>query len=182
MDDRAAGTKVGGEKVTEMAEMAKTAKMLIAYYSRTEHTQHMAEAVAKGASLVESLEVELKSVSDVEPNSLLDYDAIIIGSPTYYGTMAAEVKQLFDESIAIHGQLAGKVGGAFSSSANVGGGNETTVLDILKAMLIHGMVIPGRAMGDHYGPVAIGDIDQRSEGQCGRLGKTVGELTMQLHA
>jgi len=95
--------------------------------------------------------------------------------------MAGELKTLIDESVAFHGQLAGKVGGALTSSANVGGGNETTVLDILKALLIHGMVIQGTASGDHYGPVAIGDIDERSRTECLKLGKTVAELAVKLH-
>ena len=84
------------------------ARMLICYYTRTKNTEHMAEAVAEGAREMDALEVEVKPVSKVEARSLLDYDAIIMGSPTYYGTMAAEVKQLLDESVAIHGQLAGE--------------------------------------------------------------------------
>ncbi len=157
------------------------AKILICYYSRTQHTQRMAEAVAKGAAQIDNTDVQIKSVDEIQPNDLLSYDAIIMGSPTYYGSMASELKKLIDESVAFHGQLAGKVGGAFSSSANVGGGNETTVLDILKAMLIHGMVIQGSAMGDHYGPVAVGDVDTRATKQCTNLGKSVAALTVKLH-
>jgi len=157
------------------------AKMLVCYYSRTGHTQGMAEAVAKGARQVEGMTVDLKPVSDAGVTDLLGYDAIVIGSPTYYGTMAAEIKNLFDESVVFHGQLAGKVGGAFSSSANIGGGNETTILDILKAMLIHGMVVIGSANGDHYGPVAIGAMDRRAESQCVNYGKMVGRLAATLH-
>ena len=157
------------------------AKMLVCYYSRSGHTEHMAEAVADGAREVEQVAVETKPVAGIAARDLLGYDAIALGSPTYYGTMAAEVKQLLDESVAFHGQLDGKVGGAFSSSANVGGGNETTVLDILKAMLIHGMVVQGSPSGDHYGPVAIGDVDERSAGECRKLGKLVAELAVKLH-
>ena len=157
------------------------AKMLISYYSRTGHTEHMAEAIAESAREVDALTVEIKPLEKITPEDLLGFDAIIIGSPTYYGTMAAEVKQLFDDSIAFHGMLDGKVGGAFTSSANVGGGNETTVLNILKAMLIHGMVIQGGVAGDHYGPVTIGEIDQRSKEQCVNLGTRVGELAVKLH-
>jgi NAD(P)H dehydrogenase (quinone) len=141
----------------------------------------MAEAVASGARQVEGAEVDLRPIGGLEARELLGYDAIIIGSPTYYGTMAAEIKRLFDESCVFHGQLAGKVGGAFASSANVGGGNETTVLDILKAMLIHGMVIQGNHAGDHYGPVAVGDIDRRSENQCNAMGTICAQLAVRLH-
>jgi NAD(P)H dehydrogenase (quinone) len=156
------------------------AKILVTYYSRTGHTQHMAEAVAEGAA-PHAAKVDLKPIAELTPADLLKYDAIIIGSPTYYGTMAAPIKRLLDDSVAIHGQLSGKIGGAFASSANIGGGNETTVLDLLKALLIHGMVIPGNASGDHYGPVAVGEPDARSRKGCEALGAMVAVLATKLH-
>ncbi|MCD6365148.1 MAG: NAD(P)H-dependent oxidoreductase [Planctomycetes bacterium] len=157
------------------------ARVLVCYYSRSGHTEHMAASVAKGAGEVQGANVELKSVADVSAGRLLDYDAIVMGSPVYYGMMAAEMKKLLDESVSIHGKLKGKVGGAFASSANIGGGNETTTLGILQAMLIHGMVIQGLPEGDHYGPVAIGDEDDRSRRQCLGLGRSVAELAVKLH-
>lgn len=157
------------------------AKILVCCYSRTKHTEHMAEAVAQGAGEVDGAEVERTTADKVQAARLVDYDAIVLGSPTYYGTMSAEIKRLLDDSVRVQGQLAGKVGGAFSSSANVGGGNETTVLDLLKALLIHGMVVPGSATGDHYGPVAVGDPDARAIEECKKLGRTVAELAVKLH-
>ena len=157
------------------------AKMLIAYYSRSGHTRGMAEEVAEGARGAGDVEVDCKDVTTLSAQELLNYDAIVLGSPTYYGSMAAEVKKLLDESVAFHGQLTGKVGGAFSSSANIGGGNETTIMDILKALLIHGMVIQGTASGDHYGPVAIGAVDDRAKEECRKLGRNVAALTKKLH-
>ena len=156
-------------------------KVLVAYYSRTGNTEKMAQAVAEGARRESGAKVDCRPVADLKPADLLAYDAVVLGSPTYYGTMAAEVKKLLDESVAFHGQLAGKVGGAFSSSANVGGGNETTVLDLLKALLIHGMVIQGSASGDHYGPVAVGAPDERAVKECNRLGQAVAALAVKLH-
>lgn len=156
------------------------ARILICYYSRTHHTEHMAEAVARGARQVEGVEVDIKQAGQVKAADWLDYDALIIGSPTYYGTMAAELKALFDESVAFHGKMEGKVGGAFASSANIGGGNETTILDILNAMLIHGMVIQGSSQGGHYGPVAIGDMDARAREECLNLGRRVARLALKL--
>ena len=162
--------------------MAEPVRMLICYYSRTAHTQHMAEAIAEGAAQVEGVAAEVRPISQIDVRELLDYDAILLGSPTYYGTMAAEVKQLIDDTIAFHGQLNGKVGGAFASSANVAGGNETTIMDILAALLIHGMVVQGTPTGDHYGPVAIGDLDRRSKTHCIAYGKYMAELTVRLHS
>jgi NAD(P)H dehydrogenase (quinone) len=151
------------------------AKALVIYYSRSGNTRKMAQLVAEGVEK-EGVEVALKDVKDVDVNELSKYEAIIIGSPTYYGTMAAEIKKLLDDSVKFHGKLDGKIGGAFSSSANIAGGNETTVLDILHAMLIHGMIIQGDPQGDHYGAVAIGAPDERATKECLRMGSRVAKL------
>jgi len=158
------------------------AKMLIAYYTQTGHTAHMAEAIADGAREIAGVTVTVKPLAEIGCKDLAGYDAVLLGSPTYYGSMAWELKKLIDDSVTFHGQLVGKVGGAFTSSANVGGGNETTVMDILKAMLVHGMVIAGVHKGDHYGPVAIGDVDDRARKQCTRYGRTLAELAVKLRS
>ncbi len=155
------------------------AKLLIAYYSRSGNTEKMSELIEEGAR-IEGVEVVRKAVGEVKAKDLLDYDGVILGSPTYYGSMAAELKKLLDKSVSFHGKLEGKVGGAFSSAANIGGGNETTIMDILKALLIHGMIIRGDSSGDHYGPVAINAPDRRAEAQCKRYGKRIAELTRRL--
>lgn len=155
------------------------AKVLVVYYSRTGNTAKMAEMVARGVRIA-GAEVECKTVEKSGPDDLLQCDGVIIGSPTYYGTMAAEVKKYIDASIRHHGRLVGKVGGAFASSGGLAGGNETTVLDIVKALLIHGMIVQGNVEGDHYGAVAVGAPDKRSEEQCCILGKIIGDLCARL--
>jgi NAD(P)H dehydrogenase (quinone) len=155
------------------------AKVLIVYYSKVGSTAQMAELVADGVR-EEGVEVVVQKVEDADVRGLLAYDAIICGSPTYYGLMAAEMKAFFDKSVVIHGQLEGKVGGAFTSAANLAGGNETTLLSILEAMLIHGMVVQGTAQRDHYGPVALGKPDDRAVGECHKLGRNVARLAVKL--
>ncbi len=155
-------------------------KILVAYYSKSGNTEKMADFVAEGAKK-NGAEVIQKKVEDIDVEQLMEFDALIIGSPTYYGAMSYEVKKLFDDSVKLQGRLKGKVGGAFSSSANPGGGNETTVMTILQAMLIHGMVAQGTPMGDHYGPVAINAPDERAGRQCRELGGRVAELAEKLH-
>ncbi|MBN2120724.1 MAG: flavodoxin domain-containing protein [Candidatus Omnitrophica bacterium] len=150
-------------------------KVLVAYYSRTGTTKKMAEIISNSLK-EQDLEVVLASVEKVKPKDLLSFEGIIIGSPTYYGTLSFEVKKLLDESVAFHGSLDGKAGGAFSSAANIAGGNETTVLSILEAMLIHGMIIQGDPKGDHYGPVAIGEVDKRAQTNCIRFAKRFAQL------
>jgi NAD(P)H dehydrogenase (quinone) len=88
--------------------------------------------------------------------------------------------KIIDESVKYHGKLNGKVGGAFSTSANVGGGNETTILSILQAMLIHGMIIQGNPNFDHYGPVAIEEPTDKDLEKCRFLGKRIVQLGKKL--
>ncbi len=155
------------------------AKVLIIYYSSTGNTKKMANYVAEGVKK-EKVEVILKPVSEIKPEDLLNYEGIIIGSPTYYGGAAAPIRDLIDKSVKFHGKLEGKVGGAFTSSGCIGGGNETTILSILTAMLIHGMIIQGTSDDDHYGPVAIGAPDKRAKANCVALGERVAKLVKKL--
>ena len=144
------------------------AKILVTYYSRTGNTEEMAGLIAENLKK-HGNEATLKKVEETKPADFKEADGIIIGSPTYYGSMAAEAKELLDASVSLHGRLDGKVGAAFSSAANTAGGNETTVLSILNAMLIHGFIIQGDPQGSHYGPVAIGAPDGRAKKECARL-------------
>jgi NAD(P)H dehydrogenase (quinone) len=155
------------------------AKGIVIYYSRSGNTKKMAELIAEGMD-TNGLPAECKSIIDVNLDEILTYDAIVVGSPTYYGHMAAPLKELFDKLVTHHGALNGKVGAAFSSAANIGGGNETTIMGILEVMLIHGMIIQGDPKGDHYGPVSIGKPDERVENQCTRRGARIAELTKKL--
>lgn len=154
-------------------------KILIAYYSRTGNTKAMAEAIAQGVK-EESVTCDLKAIAKVGVDELLDYDGLIFGSPTYYGSMAAELKKLFDESVKHHGKLAGKVGGAFTSSGMAGGGGETTIFSILQALLIHGMVIVGDAKLQHYGPLAVGTPNKEALATCHKYGQKLARLTSKL--
>jgi NAD(P)H dehydrogenase (quinone) len=155
------------------------ARVLVVYYSRSGNTEAMARLIAEGAES-EGVEVECKKVEDTTIDDLLTADGIVMGSPTYYGTMAAEIKKLLDDSVKYHGKLEGKVGAAFSSSGGVGGGNETTVMDITRALMIHGMIVQGEPSGDHYGPVAVGKPDERSSKECKKCGAKIARLVKRL--
>ena len=155
------------------------AKGIVIYYSRTGNTKKMAELIADAMN-EQSLTTDCKPVDKVKVDELKGYDAIVVGSPTYYGQMATPIKEMFDELVKMHGALVGKVGAAFSSAANIGGGNETTIMGIIEAMLIFGMVVVGDSQGDHYGPVSIGKPDERVHRQCARRGKIVAELAQKV--
>jgi NAD(P)H dehydrogenase (quinone) len=153
--------------------------VLILYHSRSGNTEEMARAVEEGVKS-EGVKVVRKKVGRATLQDLLKADGIILGSPTYYGTMAAEVKAFIDKSVKYHGKLEGKAGGAFSSGGGLGGGVETTVLDITKALLIHGMVVQGDPWGSHYGTVSIGKPNAAAKKECKKLGGKVARLIKRL--
>jgi NAD(P)H dehydrogenase (quinone) len=155
-------------------------RIAVVYYSRGGNTRRMAELVSDGAREESGITVDITDIADFPAEEALGYDGLMIGSPTYYGSMAYQIKKFFDDSVSFHGKLSGKVGAAFTSAANIGGGNETTITGILNAMLIHGMVIAGRYQGDHYGVVSIGAPDKRVEKQCRELGVETAKLVKKL--
>jgi NAD(P)H dehydrogenase (quinone) len=155
-------------------------RILIVYDSKSGNTETMALAVAKGAEAVSGIEVTVKKVDQTKPEDLLAADGIIMGSPTYFGQMSAKLKALIDESVSIHEKLAGKVGAAFTSAGGTATGAETTLMSILQAMLIHGIVVQGNAEDKHYGAAAKGVPTKSDLKHCEELGAKVAALTKKL--
>ena len=156
------------------------AKILIIYQSKTGNTEAMAKAVEAGVRK-ECVEVTRKRIEDANLDDLLEPEGIIIGTPTYFAATTAEVKKFIDESIKHFGKLEGKVGAAFASSGDLGGGNETAILDILRAFLVHGMIIQGFTSGGHYGPVSVGTPNVERRKVCKEFGAKVAKLVKRLH-
>jgi NAD(P)H dehydrogenase (quinone) len=156
------------------------AKILVVYHSKTRHTEKMAFAVAEGAKQVKGIDVVVRKVDETSNEDLLNADGIIVGSPTYYGQMSWKVKKLLDRSVKIHGKLEGKVGAAFTSSGGIASGAETTLLSILCAMLIHGMIVQGRAETKHYGSASVGSPKDEDIKICRALGKRTAILVKKL--
>lgn len=140
------------------------AKVLVLYYSSYGHVETMAQAVAEGARSG-GAETTIKRVPETVPepvakqahfkldqpapvatvDELPDYDAIIIGTPTRFGNMAAQMKNFLDQTgpLWMAGKLVGKVGSAFASTASQHGGQESTILSTHTVLLHQGMVIVG---------------------------------------
>ena len=141
------------------------AKILVVYYSAYGHVETMAEAVAEGARQVAGTTVSLKRVAELvpeevarksgmkleqkapiaTPQELADYDAIIFGTPTRFGNMAAQMRNFLDQTGGhwMKGSLIGKVGSVFASTATQHGGQETTITSFHNTLLHHGMIIVG---------------------------------------
>jgi NAD(P)H dehydrogenase (quinone) len=96
--------------------------------------------------------------------------------------MSSKLKHIIDESIQLHTQLSGKVGAAFTNSGGVASGAETTLLSIIQAMLIHGMIVQGNAEEQHYGVAAQGTPKPSDLKACKELGAKVAVLIQKLKA
>ena len=140
-------------------------KVLVLYYSSYGHIETMAQAVAEGARKVAGTEVTIKRVPELVPaevakashfkldqaapiatvGEMADYDAIIFGTPTRFGNMAAQMKNFLDQAggLWMKGSLVGKVGSVFASSATQHGGQESTILSSHIVLLHLGFVIVG---------------------------------------
>ncbi|MGC8518351.1 MAG: NAD(P)H:quinone oxidoreductase [Steroidobacteraceae bacterium] len=141
------------------------AKILILYYSSYGHVERMAQAIAEGVASVSGATATVKRVPELVPDELArkagmkteqkapvasveelaEYDAIIFGTPTRFGNMAAQMRNFLDQTggLWVKGALVGKVGSVFVSTATQHGGQETTITSFHNTLLHHGMVIVG---------------------------------------
>jgi NAD(P)H dehydrogenase (quinone) len=144
-------------------------KVYVVFYSMYSHVYQLAEAIAEGVRGVEQTEVSLFQVSElmsdemleksgakeakesfshipiISPEQLGDADAIIFGTPTRFGNMAAQMRNFLDQTggLWMKGGLIGKVGSVFTSTGTQHGGQETTITSFHTTLLHHGMVIVG---------------------------------------
>jgi len=139
--------------------------ILILYYSSFGHIEAMAQAQAEGVSRVAGARVVVKRVPETvpaelarsygyrldqpaavaTPDELDQYDAIIFGTPTRFGNMAAQMRNFLDQTGALwaKGALVGKIGSVFCSTASQHGGQETTLTSFHSTLFHHGMVVVG---------------------------------------
>jgi NAD(P)H dehydrogenase (quinone) len=157
-------------------------QVLITYYTRTGNTKKLAEHIAEGVKQVPGVHCVVKPAEAVSREDFTQSDAIVAGSPVYFGAMAAELKAIFDEFVDVRGQMEDKIGAAFATSGDASGGKETTILSILQAMLIYGMIIVGdplEATG-HYGVACVGAPNEAAARNAQKLGKRVAALVKRL--
>lgn len=117
--------------------------ILVTYYSKTAHTQSLAQEVAKGASSIPGVQVVLKRIDQTTTKDLLDADAIILGSPVYNANLAPEVVQFMSAWPFEGNPLKDKIGAAFVTAGGISAGEELAQVNILQSMLVFGMVLVG---------------------------------------
>jgi NAD(P)H dehydrogenase (quinone) len=159
-------------------------QVLVLYFSKSGNTKKLAEAIGKGVEEVDGVSAVLKNTDEVTPEDFLGADGIVAGSPVYFGAMTAELKKVFDQFVVVRKKMEGKVGAAFATSGDVTGGKETTMMSIIHALLIYGMVIVGDPMSatGHYGTACVGAPDAKAEENGAKLGKRVAEVAKKLRS
>ena len=117
--------------------------ILITYYSKTAHTQSLAEEVAKGAASIPGVQVVLKKIDQTTTKDLLNADAIIVGSPVYNANISPEVVQFMSTWPFEGNPLKDKIGAAFVTAGGISAGEELAQVNILQSMLVFGMILVG---------------------------------------
>lgn len=157
-------------------------QILVLYFSKTGNTKKLAEAIAQGVQDVEGATAILKTTGEVSKEDFLAADGLIMGSPVYFGTMAADLKKVVDGLISFRKKMEGKVGAAFATSGDDTGGKETTMFSIIQALLICGMIIVGDPLSatGHYGVACAGSPGEKTRENGRKLGTRVANLSRQL--
>jgi NAD(P)H dehydrogenase (quinone) len=192
--------------------------ILVVYYSRHGETAEMARLIARGVESVEGVEAILRTVPEVSANcettapsvptegapyvSLQDVeqtDGLALGSPSYFGNMAASLKYFLDKTSEqwLSGSLVGKPAGVFTSTSSFHGGQESTLLSMMIPLLHHGMIISGlpyteaellttQTGGTPYGASHVAGADnsnglsREEKALCKALGRRLAELANKL--
>lgn len=143
-------------------------KMTVVYFSKEGATKAMAEAIIKGMISIDGTEARAMPIDEIDEDYIKESTCVVIGTPTYYASMAAELKTWMDTKIGDL-KLGGKLGGAYATGGYIHGGANIAIQNILTHMTFLGMLIysGGSACGKppiHLGPIAIaGNLDDFNE-------------------
>ena len=153
-------------------------QVLVVYFSRSGNTRKLAEAIIAGVESVDGVHGLLKDTDGVTKEDFLNSEGIIAGSPVYFGGMASQLKEVFDKFVAVRQKMGDKIGACFATSGDPSGGKETTMLSIIQALMIYGMIIVGDPLDatGHYGVSCAGAPDEKTLDNARKLGKRVATL------
>ena len=131
-------------------------KILVLYYTKNGSVKLLANEIAMGIESVVNCHAVLRTVPALTDNNndddeyatiddLYECDGLALGSPVYFGNMAAPLKHFFDSTTNswMEGTLVGKVACVFTSSASLHGGQESCLLSMMIPLLHHGMILCG---------------------------------------
>ena len=161
---------------------------MILFDSRGGLTEQLAEAVAEGVRATPGVTLRYRRLDDASVDDLKQSDALVLGSPNWSG-VTGKLKDWMDHSGDLWetGELAGKIGAAFTAGWSRSGGTEATLLQLLHLLFAHGMLVLGlpwsermRRSGSYYGATAHGEVTDDDRAQARDLGRRVAELSQRL--
>ncbi len=155
------------------------ARGIVVYDSKGGNTEKLAAAIARGMQKA-GLETKVKKVEKATTKDLVEADAVVLGSPTYFANMTAKMKDFIDRSIKIYpDKLKDKVGAVFTSYGGVGG--DVTAISLILAMLLHRMIIVGHQSGE-FGALSLETENEKDIADSEAFGERIGSLTKALLA
>ncbi len=184
--------------------------ILILYYSKNDSTKKMARTIARGIESTGSISAKIRTVNSehysdtddaiVTKDDLKDCVGMIIGSPTHFGNMAAPLKSFFDSTTEewFNNTLENKLGGVFTSTSSLHGGQETTLISMMFPLIHHGMIIVGvpyseknlsttSSGGTPYGPSHVShnqviELTEEEKAICLSYGKRFAEIADKIYS
>ncbi len=164
------------------------ATVLLLFDSRGGLTEQLAQAVAEGVRSLPASDLRYRRLEEASVDELKACDALILGSPNWSG-ITGKLKDWMDHSGDLweSGELAGKVGAAFTAGWSRSAGTEATLLQLLHLLFAHGMLVVGlpwsdrmRISGSYYGATAHGQVTEDDREQARALGRRVAETAVML--
>lgn len=158
-------------------------KIAVVYHSETGNTRRMGEMVAEGAAGVAGVEVEIFACDDYDGAFIEEAAALVVGCPTYEGTLSWQMKKFLDE---VRVDLSGKLGGCFASQNWPGGGGaDLAEITIIAGMLVRGMLVysGGITQGQpflHFGAVSTRAPDGLYAERCRKLGENIARKALEI--
>lgn len=137
------GFSLSSPAAQEVNVKGGTKNLLIVYYSQTNRTRLMAEAAARGARSVKGVRVKLLAVKNARTGDALWADGVIVGSPVYNANPAPEILKYINSWPFEGGPMRDKIGAALATGGGISAGEELVQMNILQAMMVHGMLVTG---------------------------------------
>lgn len=161
-------------------------KISVIYVSQTGNTGEAAEYIQDGILAKHPfIQIKLMNIreNEVDMDFLVHSEAVVFGTPVYFSSMSWELKRWFDQSFQI--DLSGKLGAAFVTSQSLAGGVDTTIMEVLRHMLVKGMLVFSGTGHDpahkfQIGAVGIGKDIEHSSGQFERFGECIAQTSIKL--
>lgn len=157
-------------------------KIAIIYHSEDGNTRQLAQTIAKGTKINDNIVSKIMSINDINRLFVEEADALIIGSPTYWGNFSWQMKQWLDTTDI---KFAGKLGSVFATSNSVGGGTEFAEISIITHLLAKGMLVYSSGCSTdkpytHFGTVKIASCEEKPDERAILFGQRIAAKAYEL--